>query len=190
LKANSVTTAKIKKNAVTKAKIKNGAVNGAKVADGSLGDADFNLAGTSVARIVHEARGTGTVALGESPTVYPLSNPSYTQEAGRDDTFTGAMDITFSPGCEAPRSATAFVLLDQPNPATPIAEASVVAAGVAADESGGTVSKRISMGPYLGSSFQQPSPTNHTITLVATVDCDSGSGVSATTGAVDVIGVK
>lgn len=201
LKANAVTTAKIKKAAVTRAKIKNGAVdaaklangavNGAKVADGSLGDADFNAAGTSFSRIVHEARGNSTVALTEAAvTPYPLGNPSYTQEAGRTDLFTGAVDVSFDPACTAPRSVTALVLLDPPDPSKLTTGNNIAAAGVVADEDGSRPNLRLNIGPYFGSSFQPNTATNHNLVMGIQISCDTGDGGKATFGAVDVIGTK
>jgi hypothetical protein len=53
---------------------------------------------------VHEARGHASVALvKEDITVYPLDNGTYTQEAKRDDTYYGALDVTFKPTCAPPR---------------------------------------------------------------------------------------
>jgi hypothetical protein len=47
------------------------------------------------------------------------------------------------------------------------------------------------MGPYYGGgSFQPTTPTSRTISLFVYAQCDSGSGAVATSGAVDVIGVK
>jgi hypothetical protein len=202
LKANAVTTTKIKKGAVTKAKIKDGAVdaakikdgavNGAKVADGSLGDADFNAAGTSFSRIVHEARGNAAVAMAKAAGVvpYPLSNGSYTQEAGRTDIFTGALDVTFAPGCAAPRGITAIAFLDPPDPTKLSSTSPIVAVGTVTDLTGASASHRINLGPYLGSSFQPSTPTNHNLVMGAQLTCTGGDGATMTFGAVDVIGAK
>ncbi len=191
LKSSAVTAAKIKKNAVTRVKIKKDAVDGSKIADGSVTGTEINAASTPFSRIVHEARGTATVQLpsGGASTVYPLSNPTYTQEAGSDDSYVGALDVTFEPSCEPPRGAIAIVTIDPPDPTNPDTE-EAVAAGEVIDEAGGQVSKRVNLGPYQGSRFQTATPNPHTISLSAQVVCKSGNGVSATFGAVDVIGVK
>lgn len=190
IKKNAVTAAKIKKNAVTKAKIKNGAVNGAKIADGSVGGTEIDAASTPFSRIVYEARGNATVALPkEKFTPYLLDNGTYTQEPGRDDTYLGAVDVTFKPTCNPPRNAAAYALVDAANPAEP-SEADVVAAGLVQDQGSGEVGKRINLGPYLGARFQSDTATTHTIALVVQVDCNSGEGATATSGAVDVIGTK
>ena len=101
IKANAVTTRKIKKNAITAVKIKDkaiksekledNAVTTAKLANGSVTGAKIDAATMPFGRIVQEARGNSTIALSEaSLTVYPLQANSYTQPAGRDDTFVGA----------------------------------------------------------------------------------------------------
>jgi hypothetical protein len=201
LKANAVTTAKIKKNAVTKAKIKNGAVdaakladgsvNGAKVADGSLTEGDINLGATPFARIVYEARGSSSVAVTKTAiTAYPLSNGTYTQEAGRTDLFTGAGDVTFSPACTPPRTVTVIAFLDPPDPSKLTSFSNIVAAGTGADETGSRPTVRVSMGPYLGSSFQQAAATNHSIVMGVQLNCSAGDGATMTSGAIDVLGAK
>ncbi len=186
LKANAVTTAKIKKNAVTKAKIKNSAIDGSKIADGSLTGAEINATTTPFSRIVFEARGNGTFPL---PGLYHLANPVYTQQPGRDDTYVGALDVTFQPSCLPPRSAAAYVLLDPPD-LNNLSEYDIVAYGVIHDVAGGAPSKRINIGPFIGQRFQSSSPGNHTLYLYADVNCEGGStGASASFGAVDVISV-
>ena len=113
LKANAVTTAKIKKNAVTKAKIRNGAVDASKVKDGSLAAGQLNLADMPFQRIVHEARSSATTAIDlTAPSVVAIDNASYTQAAGEDNLFYGAMDITFHPCCEGAREAFVNLLID------------------------------------------------------------------------------
>jgi hypothetical protein len=202
IKANAVTTRKIKRNAVANAKIKNGAVDGskiqdgsvnsAKVADASLTETDINLGATPFSRIVNEARGNGTVSLTKaSITPYPLSSgATYTQEAGRTDIFSGAADVTFEPTCAPPRSATPIAFLDPPDPSKLTSGSNVVAAGAGVDETGSRPSLRVSMGPYLGGSFQPATATNHSLVLGIQLSCSAGDGAKATFGAIDVIGAK
>ena len=104
LKANAVTTAKIKRNAVTKAKIRNGAIDTTKVKDASLSLAELDQASMPFARVVHRAQSTAGVPLAPSlaPAVVPLDNASYIQEAGRDDTVAGAIDLAFSADLRQP----------------------------------------------------------------------------------------
>ena len=190
IKKNAVTAAKIKKNAVTKAKIKNGAVNGSKIADGSVTGTEIDAASTPFSRIVYEARGQGIVSVPKSDfATLPLDNGTYTQEAGRDDTYLGAANVTFKPTCNPPRQAEAFILLDPPNPAEP-SESDVVALGFTQDSGGGEVTKRVDIGPYAGASFQSDTPTNHSMFILVQVGCDTGEGATASSGAIDVIGTK
>jgi hypothetical protein len=192
LKSNAVTTAKIKKNAVTKAKIKAGAVDGSKIADGSVTGTDINSASTPFGRIVFEARGTSTVALpNKAITIYPLANSTYTQEAGSDNSYVGAVDVTLSSGCKEARNVAAFLTIDALDPLKPTSQ-DIVAWGIYEDESSSQLSTRINLGPYLfgGTRFQPSSPTNHTLALTVQGQCKTGSGISATAGSVDVIGTK
>jgi hypothetical protein len=190
IKKNSVATAKIKNGAVARKKLKNSAVNGAKIADGSVTGTEIDAASTPFSRIVYEARGHGSVSIPkEGPATYALDNPTYTQEANRDDSYFGALDVTFKPTCTPPRQAQAYILLDPANPAEPD-ETNIVGLGATQDKGGGEVGKRISIGPYLGGGFQGDIPTNHTLYLGVQVDCEAGEGATATFGAVDVIGTK
>ena len=192
LKSNAVTAAKIKKNAVTRVKIKKDAVDGSKIADGSVTGTEINAASTPFSRIVHEARGSGTVSVPTpGPVVYPLSNPTYTQEPERDDTFAGAVDVRFEPSCTPPRDAVAYLIVDPLAPNEKPDETNISAAGVFRDQTGATPSGRVNLGAYLnGVRFQQSTPSSHTLELIVVGSCDTGSGVVATSGAVDVIGTK
>jgi hypothetical protein len=186
LKPNAVTTAKIKKNAVTKAKIKAGAVDGTKIADGSIKQSEVDVASMPFSQIVHQARGGVTVPLSGG---YPLGG--YTQPAGRTDTYVGVLDVTFEPGCEPPRTITAYLSVDPSNPAAPPSEADIAGVGIVQDEAGGTVTKRINIGPYINSvQFKPATAVNHTLSLYGGVSCKSGSGAHATAAAIDVIGIR
>jgi hypothetical protein len=192
LKKNAVTAAKLHKNAVTKAKIAAGAVNGSKIADGSVTGADINAASTPFGHVVVKLRGSTPLGLTEEFQVFALSTSTYTQAAEEVDTYAGAVDVTFQPGCEAPRSAVAFVLVDPTN-ATKLEPAESIASwGLTEDKAGGTVTKRIQISPYVigGSRFEPGTATSHTVNLVVEDECKSGSGVTATFGGVDVIGTK
>jgi hypothetical protein len=191
LKANAVTSKKIKKNAVTKAKIRNGSVDSAKVLDGSLGSEDLNLADVPFSRIVHEGRGGSTVAVATALTPFPLDNPTYTQAAGENDLFFGALSVTFAPGCTSPRDANAMVLVDSAKPTDP-PSGDIVAQGSVDDEGTGTVTKQMKLGPgeIGGGRFEPATATSHTLSLIVEAECNAGSGITATNGAVDVIGVR
>lgn len=213
LKANAVTTAKIKKNAVTKAKIKKNAVDGSKladnavsnakiadnavtgnkVADGSLSGADINANSTSFSHLIAEIRGTGQLPIGAG-TVYPFNNPTYTQAAGEDNQFIGALDVNFGAGCNPPRTVIAYLLVDPANPAAPTAN-DLAGYATVTDSNPGSVNRRGEFVPLVGgagmSKFAPPVDTQHTFyVFVANASCNTGSGITATGAGVDVIGTK
>jgi hypothetical protein len=192
LKANAVTTAKIKKNAVTKAKIRNGAVDTTKVKDASLGLADLDQANVPFGRVVHRAQSAAAVLLPESltPAVIPLDNASYNQEAGRDDTVTGVIDLSFSAACEAPRLATAFVLVDSPDPTKPAPEAFVAVGQVYDTTMIGASTSRLNFSPVrLAGELQPAAAQSHTLSLVVAGGCKSGT-LTASNPQLAVMGVK
>ena len=80
-------------------------------------------------QVVHRARGSSSLALTGETKIYPLNNGAYTQAAKESDAFIGALDITFAAACTAPRSASATVLLDSPNPLAPLPQPDSVATG-------------------------------------------------------------
>lgn len=192
LKARAVTAAKLHQNAVTKAKIKEGAVDGGKIADGSVTGSDINATSTTFGRVVARLRGSGSLTLTGEYQVYALNPSTYTQAADEVDSYYGALDIAFQPGCLGKRNATAYIVVDATNPVELLPTESIVAAGSVEDESGGTVNKRIEIGPYElhGSRFEPGTSKNHTVNLIVRGACETGSGVAATSGGVDVIGTK
>ena len=195
LKANAVTTAKIKKNAVTRAKIKNGAIDGTKVKSGGLGAADFQLDGMPYTRIASEIRIKTDIGVSTAsePNIVSLPSASYTQEAGRIDRYLGAVDVEFSSGCGAERGATAYLLADAPAGAKfDISILSyAVALGSVSDEGGGQATRRINLGPYLlGARFAPNSSQSHTFSVLLGGGCETGSGITAKSFSIDVIGTK
>lgn len=193
IKANAITTRKIKANAVSNAKIKEGAIESAKIATGGVTGPDIDLESTPFGRVTHRARGTAIQALTEAPAAYPLGSATYTQAAAESDSFIGALDVTFSAACATPRKAVAVVLLDSGNPLAFTPE-EVVASGEVLEPTGSATSKtRIELGPGGVDSptrFEPGKQTGHTLSLVASGECASGSGISATLGGVNVIGVE
>lgn len=191
LKRNAVTAAKIKKNAVTKTKIKKGSIDSSKVADGSLTGADLNAGSTPFTQVVYKARGTASVSLPNGVSTYPLSNATYTQAANRNDSYIGALDVTIQSTCTGTRTVSAYILVDPANPLVPTIN-DIVSVGEVEDKSAGTVTKRINIAPYLvsGVRFESPSPSTHTLDITTQVTCTTGSGVTATAGAIDVLGTS
>jgi hypothetical protein len=188
LKKNAVATVKIRDNAVTNPKIDDGAVTASKLAEGAVTGAKIDAASTPFGQIVQEARGVTTVALpDEVLTEYPLSNATYTQQAGSDDTYIGAIKVTIPDTCTGARKVTAAILRDVADPlaATP---SEYLASREFVDTGGGALGIQIDIGPGVG--FQPQAATSHTLSLVAEADCGTGGGVTASFGGVDVIGTK
>jgi hypothetical protein len=191
LKAGAVTTAKLHSNAVTRAKIKGGAVDGSKIADGSVTGADINAESTPFSRVVAKLRSSTSLGVTTESQVYPLNPSTYTQAAEEDDVYDGAVDVTFQPGCEAPREVIAWILVDPTNPIKLEPTESRVSVGFTEDKAGGTVTKRVEIAPvYWASRFEPGTAKSHTVSLVVEGECKAGSGITATFGGVDVIGTK
>ena len=191
LKKNSVTAAKIKANAVTTAKLKAKAVTGGKIAKGTVTGANINAGSTPFSQVVARLRTEAQFPLSNTPAVYSFSNPTYTQAAGQDNSYLGAVDVTFSAACTQPRSAAAYLLIDAENPLEPTT-ANIAGVGQIEDKGTGATSRRIEIGPYITSSvrFAAKADTPHTLTLLTFGTCKAGSGITATFGGADVIGTK
>jgi hypothetical protein len=191
LKANAVSTAKIKKEAVSRKKIKNSAVDTTKIADGTVAGTDINIPSTPFSRVVAKLRGNSTLAVSATLQAYPLSPSTYVQAPEEVDGYPGAMDLSFPAACTVPRSAIAYVLVDPTNPLKPELS-DVVGIGETEDTVGGNLSKRIEIGPYpgTGGKFEPGVTKTHSVFLLVEGKCKTGSGITATSGAVDVIGTR
>ena len=216
LKNNAVTTAKIKKNAVTSPKIKKSAVstskikNGGvdsnkladnsvtsnKIADGSVTGADINGTSTSFSQLVARLQGTVQIPFTGGFQIYPLNNPTYTQPAERTDQYIGALEVNFGAGCTQPRSAFAYLLKDAENPLAP-APWEIIGQGLIFDKSAGAVTRQLNFAQYSSggtsytgmNSLATNQSSSHTFSIVLlSGSCNSGSGVTAVGGGVDVIG--
>jgi hypothetical protein len=199
IKANAVTTRKIKKNAITAVKIKDkaiknekledNAVTTAKIANGSVTGAKIDAATMPFGRIVQEARGSSTKALSEtSLTVYPLQASTYTQPAGRDDTYIGQLEVVIPESCEGPREVTVGLLVDPVDPTAPT-QGEFIASRTLVDTGTEPLTARLSIGP--AASFQPAKAMTHTLYLAAEAGCETtGGGVTATSGGIDVIGTE
>jgi hypothetical protein len=193
LKSNAVTTAKIKANAVTTRKIKKEAISTDKLKNGSVNTEKVNLADLPFGRIVSRMRGSGNVALEKTLKLYPLASPTYNQAANEVDSYVGAVDVTFQSSCEPPRTAAAYILVDSPNPTSKEAESEIASLGEVSDTGTGTVNKKIQISPFFvnGVSFEPGAAKGHTVSLVAVGECKAATtGITATTGAVDVLGTR
>ena len=125
--------------------------------------------------------------------LYPLSEANFTQAPTENDTFIGALDVSFSADCKAPRMAVAHLLLDAINPTTP-EDADKVASGIVEDVAGtGALNRRIELGAFSGttpSRFEPGVTRSHKLSLVVSGKCESGSGINATFGGANVIATK
>jgi len=198
LKGGSVTTAKLKKNAVSAAKIKKSAVTGAKVKGSSLTDGDLE-ADAPFLKISEEIRQSGNLALpvtvsGDEFTVYPLQSGTYTQPAGRTDSYVGAVDIEVSAECEDP-AVVGIVLIDPKNPTKPgTGEIGNIAAFGGFEADGFSPgAKRFNLGAYGGGGGTRAAPPaaiNRNLVVSVRARCKSGTGVTVTGASIDVIGLE
>jgi len=198
IKANAVTTRKIKKNAITTAKIKDkairseklddSAVTTAKIASGAVIGSKIDATTTPFGRIVQEIRGSATKALPNGTlTVYPLQANTYTQPAGRDDTYIGQIEVVISDSCTGTRKITAGLLVDPVDP-TAATEAELIAPRTIEATGTEPLTTRLSIGP--AASFQPAKATTHSLYLAAVASCETGTGVTATSGGIDVVGTE
>ncbi|HEV7398958.1 MAG TPA: hypothetical protein VGN84_01690 [Solirubrobacterales bacterium] len=198
IKANAITTRKVKKNAITAIKIKDkaikneklddNAVTSAKIASNAVTGAKIDAATTPFGRIVQEARGSSTRALPKGTlTVYPLQSNTYTQPAGRDDTYLGQLEVVIPESCSGTREITASLLVDPVDPTAPT-EGEFIASRTLVDTDTDPLTARLSIGP--AASFQPAKATTHVLYLAAEASCETGSGVTATSGGIDVIGTE
>jgi len=189
LKSNAVTTAKLKRNAVSRAKIKKEAVDTTKIADGSVTGADINLPTTPFSRVTERMRGSSILPMSTALQVYPLSPSTYVQPPEEVDSYAGAVDLTFSAACAAPRSANAYVLVDPADPLKP-EPGDIVASGQIGNPVEGTLSQRLEIGSGTGGRFEPGTAKPHNVFLVVEGKCGTGGGIVASAGAVDVIGTR
>jgi hypothetical protein len=193
IKANAVTTRKIKRIAVSSAKLKEGAVTTEKLFDGAVTSDKIDLEDVPFARVAARLRGAGSLVLKPGPgfQVYPLDSSAYTQAANELDSYAGAVSVTIPAKCTAPRVVFAKVLVDAEDPTKP-AESEVVAVGKLVDEGVGALNTTVELSPDPEQSvkFEPGTATKHTVDLILEAGCGGGSGVTATSGAVDVIATR
>jgi hypothetical protein len=192
IKANSVTTRKIKRNAIANAKIKDGAIETEKIADGTVTLTDLDSSTMPFGRVVRKARGNAVLAITEAPKAYPLGEANFTQAPTENDSFLGALDVTFSADCKAPRDVSAYLVLDTPSPPS-FEDDEVVAFGYSKDEGAGAISTRVELGPggpATPTRFEPGVSKAHRLNLIAVGTCTLGSGISATSGGANVIATK
>jgi hypothetical protein len=192
IKANAITTRKLKKISVSTEKLKENAVNSEKIVDKAVTGDKIDLETVPFARVVHRASSSAVVSLNNGTFAYPLEGAGYTQKPHENDSFLGALDVTFSAACKQPRWVEGIVLLDASEPLTPTVS-DVVALGRIEDTGSGSAGRRVelnSVGAASPTRFEPGSPKPHNISLIAESHCETGSGVTANFGGVDVLGVE
>jgi hypothetical protein len=188
LGGGAVTNAKLGDNSVSTAKIQNGAVNGDKIADGSLSGADINAGSTPFSQVMARLRNPGPVNMQAGGATLV---GTYNQGPSEDDNFFAGVDVTFQASCAAPRSALAYLLLNNPTPSPE----NILGIGQVTDSIGGTLTKRLDVGtfPGIGSGLQRMgsgATQSHAFFLYTAASCNSGTGVAGTNLGVDIVGSK
>jgi hypothetical protein len=216
IKKNAVTNAKIKNGAISGSKIKGGAitgsniaggtitganlaggtVTGSQIAAGTITGANINAASTPFSQAVARLR-TSAQSPFATEALYPVG--SYTQPAGEDDQYLASLTVQFAASCGGKRKATAYLLRDAPSKFSEATQANVIGIGIFEEEGGSGPTTRaiefLSFPP--GGAFSPMSaiaptaatPHSFSIALLQG-ECETGTGVTATGGAVDIIGTK
>lgn len=191
----AIVTSKISAGAVTGSQIADGAVTGSKVADGTITGADIDAPSTPFSQVVARLRTDGRQSFaGEG--VYPIG--TYTQAAGEDDQYIGSLTINFAAECTGEREVEAILLRDAPPDVASLEEAipNIVGAAVIR-ESGATeeTDRILEFASLAGagsmSSLAPTTTTAHSLGVyLLRGHCGTGSGVTVTGAALDVIGTK
>jgi hypothetical protein len=194
IKANAITTRKLKRISVSTEKLKENAVNSEKILDNAVTGDKIDFETVPFARVVHRASSSASVPLKSGElVVYPLESPTYTQKPHENDSFLGALDVSFAATCKGQRWAEGIVLLDVSDPLKPTVF-DVVARGRVEESSGtGGAARRVelsSVGVESPTRFEPGAPKPHRLFLIAESHCETGNGVTGTFGGVDVVGVE
>jgi hypothetical protein len=194
LAPGAVGSGELGNGAVTDSKLAAGAVSGDKIAPGAVTADKIDAGSVPFSRIVQRIRGTAKVPFPTTTTTaYPLDNPTYTQPAGEDDQFLGQFVVTFGGGCGGRRSATAQLLLEQPERAG--LQNPVIGSATIETETVGEVTKTVQFVPTAngpGTSALAPdAPTQRTFAVeMVRSHCDTGAGITMDGAQVDVIGTR
>src|SRR6186997_433153 len=114
IKNGAVTGGKLADNSVSSGKLQNGAVTGEKIAQGSITGEDIAPGSTPFGEVVAQLRNAGPVNMMTGSATLIGTD---VQPANEDDIFFAGLDVTFQASCTTPRSAIAYLLLDNPIPA-------------------------------------------------------------------------
>ncbi len=191
IKANAVTTRKLKPLAVSDVKLKDGAVTTEKLFNGAVTTEKMDLHDVPFTRVSDRLRGGSVIPLEDELQVYPLSGSEYTQAAEELDSYAGEIRVTIPAKCTPPRAVHAYILVNPKDPSKP-AEGEILATANFEDLDSGALSQTIELqpNPKQSLSFEPGTATRQTVDLVAAATCSSGSGVIASSGAVDVLATR
>ena len=195
--SGAVGTAKLGDGSVTAAKIGAGAVGTVKLSDGSVTASKLDPA-LAIPGVTQRLVATGQV---QFPTnfnfvSYPFDRPTFTQPAGEDELYIGAITVHFPANCHSPREFTAF--LGEADPGA-LAGRHVIGVAHGQDEVGVTEGTLVAQFGAIEhgamTMLASPAPTPHTFSIdLDRISCATGSPVGATataTGArVDVVGIR
>ena len=176
-------------NSLTGGDFRTGSLNGTDIAADALNGAKVNEGSLVASRIVARLGGTTNQALTGVPVLVALPNPTYTQAANQANELIGGIQVTFSAACTQPRSATAFLLLGNPV----LSGENIVAIALLPDSGVGAATRFRSFNSFGGPAggmtrVGSDAAVPRTVFVHAAAQCNSGSGVTLDTAAVDVVG--
>lgn len=190
IKANSITTRKIKRIAISSDKLKEGAVTTEKLADGAVNTEKIAMEEVPFARVAARMHSIGSLSIGEERQVYPLSIATYTQAASELDSFVGQLKVTIPAKCTGERVVAGQVVVDAKKPSEPLSE-NIYAYGEVQNNDSGAVTATITLQPSSQYLFEPGAATSHQVNLVVEAQCKGGgSGVTASSGQVDVVATR
>ena len=187
---NSLKSVDLKNNAGVKtADVGNGTLGGPDIRNNSLGGGEFraNSIGGSdtdestlrVSQVFHRLGGSVNLQLTNSLVFKLVPNTAFTQAPTETDQVFGGIQVTFPATCTQPRTAAAYLLLDDPT----VTPDSVIGLVQITDTGAGAVTRR---GAFGSSPFGSAGPgifragvsRPHNLFIHAGASCNSGGGVN------------
>ena len=165
-------------------------IGGPDVADNSLGGAPVNEAAVLASRIIARLGGAVNQPIPTALGLVAFTNNSYTQNAGAPNQYIAGGQVTFSAACTQPRSATVYLLLDNPLLAGP--PSNFIGVGVINDTAAGAASRTFSFTPFTGAGPALNAPVTAAATprqlfLQADLNCSAGAGATLDRVTVDTV---
>ena len=165
-------------------------IRGGDVADDSLGGAAINEGSVAASRVVGRLGGiVGQPVPNAGPALIPFNNAAYTQNPNEFNELIAGGQVTLPPACTTPRGVIAYLLLDNPV----LAIDSLIGSATVSDNTGGSLSKRLSFTPFFGGGRGLILPpaaaaTPRQFYIQADANCNAGSGVTLDSVTIDVVG--